>query len=109
LLELLRTRNAELHRCAIPCDEFADEETAPYFGEPSSFFDFVESLPPCLMNRFNLSLTDELSVMATASTFDDDRLVRSGENDCAVKSTSDFLSGCRGRGGELGRLKHARC
>ena len=73
MLELLRTRNAELHGCAIPCDEFADKETAPYFGEPSSFFDFAESLPPCLMNRFNNFLTDELSAMATASTFDDEQ------------------------------------
>jgi hypothetical protein len=71
LLELVMTRNAELHRCAIPCDEFADDETAPYFREPS-FFDFAESLPPCLMNRFNHSLLDELSAMATESTFDDE-------------------------------------
>ena len=67
MLELVRTRNAELHRCAILCDEFA-KETAP-----SSFFNFAESLLPCLMNRFNHSLTDELSAMATASTFDDEQ------------------------------------
>jgi hypothetical protein len=45
LLEFVITRNAELHCCAIPCDEFADDKTAPYFREPSSF-DFTESLPP---------------------------------------------------------------
>jgi hypothetical protein len=47
LIEPVRTRNAELHCCAIPCDEFADEETALYFGEPS-FFDFAESLDELL-------------------------------------------------------------
>ena len=67
MLELVRTRNTELHRCAILCDEFT-EETAL-----SSFFDFAESLPPCLMNRFNRSLIDELSAMATASTLDDEQ------------------------------------
>jgi hypothetical protein len=82
LLELVMTINAELHRRAIPCDEFADE-TAPYFGEPS-FFDFAESLPPCLMNRFNHSLPDELSAIARALSTTN-RLVCSGENDCAAR------------------------
>ena len=41
------------------------------------------------MNRFNHSI-------ATASTSPTNRLVCSGENDCAVKSMSDFLSSYRG-------------
>ena len=54
LLELVRTRNAELHHCAIPAtSSLTRRRRHRYFGEPSSFFDFAESLPPCLMNRFN--------------------------------------------------------
>ena len=70
MLELIRMTNSELHHCAIPCDEVADEEMVPYFGKQSSFFDFAKSLPLCLVNHFNHSLTDELSAITTMSTFD---------------------------------------
>jgi hypothetical protein len=74
LLELASTKQGELYRCAIPCGEVADEEAAPYFGEPSCAFDFAESLlPPRPMNRLTRSLKDESSLMAFASTFDEER------------------------------------
>jgi hypothetical protein len=73
LLELASTRKGELYRCAIPYGEFADEETALYFGEPSCAFDFAESLLPRPMNRLTHSLKDESSLMAFASTFDEER------------------------------------
>jgi hypothetical protein len=69
LVKLVSTRSGELHQCAIPCVEFADEKTPPYSGEPSCVFDFAGSLPRDLKNRLQL-LLDELSAMASANTFD---------------------------------------
>jgi hypothetical protein len=71
LLELVSTRKGELYRCVIPCVKFADEETAPYFGELSCAFDFAESLLPRPVNRLTRSLKDKSSLMAFASTFDE--------------------------------------
>jgi hypothetical protein len=72
LLELVSTRNRELHRCTLPCVEFVDE-IAPYFGELSCAFDFAESRLPRPMTRFNRSLKDRSSLMAFANTFDEER------------------------------------
>jgi hypothetical protein len=87
LVKLVSKRNKELHQCALPCVEFA-EEAAPYSGEQSCVF---ESLPCNLNNHLQVLFENELSAMASAS-----RVVLSDENDHASKSTLAFLGGWRG-------------
>ena len=96
LVRLVSPRNGELYQCAIPCVEFADEETVPYSGELSYVFDFAESLLPRLMARLNRSLKDELSLMAFVNTFDEEWACFPWDEIIVRRSTSEILSGCRG-------------
>ena len=68
LLELISEEDENSAR-AIPCDEVADW-TAPAFGEPSCAFDFAECLPRDPNNGSRILFKNELSAMASASSFD---------------------------------------
>lgn len=86
-LETVSTKKRELHRCSIPCGEFADEEVVTSSGKLSCVFDSTESLPPPLMSRLNRFMRDELSVMVSASTFDKEQTCSQRWDDSMVKST----------------------